>query len=204
MITNPTVGQRYRLHLPDYPSRHPLKGLLDRVCRFDHMGDYVDGKDPARLLGISTVTVLGTGYTIDPEPERHVFFGFDFDRLYDETDERPEQKPKPTLKRPVPGVLVHLARWTTPVIRVEVSSAEAAQLGLDPDRRYYVRGVVTPYDWDSDDYDWDEEHDAKVVEEHDFVIPARWLADLDTTGPWDAYQLEQEVSTALQPLFYKL
>jgi hypothetical protein len=189
-MTDIIVGQRYGLHLPHYPSKHPLKGLLDQVSKFWH-GPHngVDGKDPINLLGNNTVQVLGDGYVVESQP-RPVFWP---QILTDEQLAKEEAK-QSRLKSDWPGVLVHLARWAHPRTRVEVPTEEIVRLGLNPEYRFFLEGTPQPYDMDA--YD---DHGCEVIEEKDFIIPVKWLTDLAVSTPWEADSLEREALQALQP-----
>jgi hypothetical protein len=119
------VGQRYYLGVPNLRHSHPLRGLGNRVEEFTRLCTIrgVAGKDPIGVVGTlaPTVEILRTGYTVDNEPS-----------LLHMADPTVRRHP-PALKRPVPGALVHLARWAD-----------------------------------------------EVIEEQDFIIPLRWLHDIDT------------------------
>lgn len=180
----PTTGERYQLRPPTtLASSHPHRVLQDEVRKFIsyHANEQIEGKDPVTAGGIATVGVISIGHTV--EAQTRTIFGM-------------EGHVKP-LKRPVPGVMIHLARWAVPRAIVEVPIEQVIQLGLNPEGRYFVRGSVWPealmHDREDADYD---ELAGKVIEEKDFIIPNTWLckiSDEDYSSQWRQKRLDEDL-----------
>lgn len=205
------VAQRYYLRVPNMPYSHPLRGLGDRVRQFTDYCTFhgVEGRDPVGAIGTyaATVKVLATGLTVGDEPSPlHM------------ADPSNRRNP-PAMKRPVPGALVHLARWKTVKATVEIPIEMVIQLGIDPDQRWFV--TDTPHlegeapwsmvealsHWDDDDGDPDEDLGPyvepprpEVIEERDFTIPCKWLFDIDSVPLWPHMRrmLEDEAAAHLR------